>query len=311
MEIVFNNQVHLWFLISLPVVVLLHYIMNRYAVKRALTFANFAALERVAKKPVISKQILFLTMRLLTLTAIILALAGITIFYVGESSEFDFVIAIDTSSSMLAKDFTPTRLDATKEGTTRFLKGLSTNSEVGLVSFAGTSYIEAFLTNDRKKLLDAIENMDVKPTGGTDLGEAIITSTNMLLSTEKSKAVLLVSDGESNVGVPIEEAIQYANQHNVAVHTIGIGTEEGGLFEEANVILRLDEETLKTIANQTGGTYSRATDNERLFQAHERIASSTTSKRLSFNLSFVLIVVALLLLFIDWSLISTKYKVSP
>ncbi|MBI2663794.1 VWA domain-containing protein [Candidatus Woesearchaeota archaeon] len=311
MEIAFNNQLYLWFLLSVPIVIIIHYLTNKYAVTRALSFANFSSLERVAKPPIISKHVLFLIVRLLTLGAIIMALAGASFFYIGQSSEFDFVIAMDTSSSMLAKDFTPNRLEATKEGTIRFIRGLDSKAKVGIVSFGGTTYIESFLTDDRDKLIEAVEKIEIKSIGGTDIGSAIVTATNILLSTEKSRAVLLISDGESNIGLSLEQAIEYANENNVAVHTIGIGTEEGGLFEEANIILKLDEESLIKIAEETGATYSRATDNENLFAAHERLASATTARKLSFNLSLALIVAAFILLFADWALISTKYRVIP
>lgn len=311
MEISFGRPEYLWLLIGLPMVVVLHYLTNRYAVKRALTFANFAALERVAKKPVISAHLFFLAMRLFTISAVIFALADVTVNYLGRTSDFDFVIAVDSSSSMLARDFEPNRLEAAKQGVASFLGSLSGNSKVGIVSFAGTSFIESFLTDDRDALLKAVDNLAVTPTGGTDMGEAIITGANMLLSSNRSRAIVLISDGESNVGVPVEEAVQYANRYNIAVHTIGIATEEGGVVEGVNITLRLDERSLRAIANETGATYTRATDIGGLLSAHKSLSAATADKRLSLKLNFGLVAVALAMLLLDWALVSTKYRIIP
>ncbi len=319
-EITFSNPQFLWFFLSIPILFALHYISLKYIKRRALEFANFTALERVTKRPVLSKNYLLLLIRIGTLAFLILSVAGTTFWYFGQSSDFDFVLAIDASSSMLAGDFEPSRLSAAKETALEFVNSISSKVKIGVVSFAGTSYVEQRLTDDLSEVREVLGEINIKPIGGTDLGEAIITASNLLLAAEKkddlfvseeeANIIILITDGRSNVGVPIQEAIDYANTNHITVHTIGMGTEEGGIFAEANVVLSLDEEELKNIASLTNGNYYKAIDGSSLKKAYSEIATSTR-KKLSINLTIPLMLLALLSLFVDWGLINTKYSIIP
>ena len=103
---------------------------------------------------------------------------------------------------------------------------------------------------------------------------------------------------------------EYANKNNLNIYTIGIGTEEGGSPKGVNVTLTLDEETLKIIANETDGKYYKAESNEELKNVYKEIAYST-EKRLSLDLTIYLMLLALLTIFLDWGLVSTKYRRIP
>ncbi|MDP7323043.1 MAG: hypothetical protein QF729_03810, partial [Candidatus Woesearchaeota archaeon] len=96
----------------------------------------------------------------------------------------------------------------------------------------------------------------------------------------------------------------------VTVHTIGIGTEEGGTIPETDVISKLYEEELKKIASSTNGNYYRATDKEILEKAYGEIVSST-ERKISFNLTIPLMLLALISLFLDWGLVNTRYGIIP
>ena len=157
----------------------------------------------------------------------------------------------------------------------------------------------------------AIRNIDISNTGGTDMGEAIQTGTNMLIPQSKGKVLVLITDGRNNAGIPISQAVDYATKNDVVVYTIGMGTEEGGKIEGLEeAVFRLDEETLVAIAIGTDGEYFKVTDPGSLRQAYQNIGSSTT-RRVTTDLSLLLLILALLLLILEWFLSSTKYRILP
>lgn len=311
MNIVFNQPVYLWFFLSLPALIIVHFYTLRYAKGHALEFANFAALARVAKTPVLSKNLTLLVIRMFTLSCIILAVSGTIVWYSGMSTGKDFVLAIDASSSMLATDYEPTRLEVAKDTALKFLEKVPEKTRIGVVRFSGTAFVALRPTEDMLKVKDAIQSVEVQQVGGTDLGEAIITSSNLVSSEDKENSVILLTDGRSNIGIEPFEAINYANDNHVSIYAIGVGTEEGGLLEGTeNVILSLDEPTLKEIATRTNGKYYRAKTVEELNKAYEEIAN-VTLQRVSLNLTPPLILIALLASLTDWFLVNIRHRRIP
>ena len=163
------------------------------------------------------------------------------------------------------------------------------------------------------RIKSLVKNIQLRQVGGTNLGEAITTSVNLLLQSQKSKVIILLTDGRSNVGIPIQQAIDYANKNTVLVYTIGVATEEGGFIPElegGDALLRLDEQSLVQIATSTGGKYFKAVDKESLTNAYQQISSSAI-RRISTDLSLFFMVIAFSLLFIEWLLSTTKFKILP
>lgn len=317
MNVVFNNPSFLWFLLVVPLLIIVHFLTLKYGKKEALKFSNFEAIARVTKEKVsskpyasfMSKNTMVLAVRASALTLLILAVAGTVVWYEGKTSEFDFVLAIDASSSMLADDFSPNRLEATKVAANLFVDSLAQKSRVGIVTFSGTSFVEQKITEERMTLKEKINGIKVSKIGGTDLANAIITSSNLLTNEEdKGKAIILLTDGQSNVGMSVEDGIDYANKENVIIHTIGVGTEEGGKFTGSEIVSKLDEDTLKKIASLTGGEYFRADSKEGLAEAYKSIAGLNIRK-ISFNLTPLFMMVALLSLVLEWILIHTRYRI--
>ncbi len=311
-EISFTNPVYLWFLLSLPVLIISNSVNFKATKKKALKFANFEAISRVSGGQFIQKNVFLLVFRLLILLFIVLSVSGATITYLGKSTDSDYVLALDTSASMLVQDLIPNRIDAAKETLYSFLEYIPIETKVGLVSFSGVVLIESNLENDFNKIRSSIAKLDISQIGGTDIGNAIITSTNMLINEkdDRSKIMVLITDGQSNIGIPLPDAINYARQNNIIINTIGIGTEEGGQFIGTDVIAKLDEETLKTIALKTGGNYFKTETKEKLKDSFNEIAK-LNKKSISFNTSFSLLFIALILLLVEWALINTKNKIIP
>ena len=184
----------------------------------------------------------------------------------------DVIVALDVSSSMLAEDIKPNRLERAKRKISDLLNMME-GDRIGLVAFAGTSFVQCPLTLDygaARLFLSAIDTQLI-PVQGTALGNAIKTSVKAFRSQEKkSKALILITDGEDQTGKALSAA-KLAGDQGVKIYTIGIGGEIGaplpnssgaGGFrknQQGEVILsKLDETTLQQIALETGGSYVRS-----------------------------------------------------
>jgi Ca-activated chloride channel family protein len=182
----------------------------------------------------------------------------------------DLVVALDTSKSMLTTDVAPNRLARAKLAVQDLLAELQ-GDRIALVAFAGTAFVQCPLTLDRSAFLESLEAVDVGiiPRGGTNLTVAIDTALEAFEGRQGShQALVLITDGEDHEG-KVEDAIKHATERGVKVYTVGIGTAEGELIpiegggylkdRKGQVVKsRLDEETLKKIAIDTGGVYLHA-----------------------------------------------------
>lgn len=309
MDIVFNNPQFLWFMVAVPALVLLHFFSLKHAHKRAIKFANFEAMERATGETLIPKNMASLVLRVSILFLIVLSISGTTFSYQGRASDFDYALSIDASTSMLSDDMTPNRLEAAKSAAEIFVDEAPSQTNIGIVTFSGTPFIKSVLTSDKNKLEDILKNIEIESGGGTALGDAILTSASLLTVSDRDRIIILLTDGRSNTGMDIEDALGYADSKHISIHTIGIGTEAGGEFL-GGAISTLDEETLKAISEQTGGKYFRATTVSELEDAYRSIIS-TNVKKLTIDLSPYLLLVGLVLMFLEWSLASTRFKIIP
>ena len=180
----------------------------------------------------------------------------------------DIVLALDISSSMLATDLRPTRLESAKEVATKFV-GQRTDDNIGLVVFSGESLSLMPLTSDKAALVNAIKNVESGDLNdGTAIGDGIASAINRLVSgNAKSKSIILLTDGTNNAGdVAPATAAQIAKEKGIKIYTIGAGT-NGSIqitdpygFSTTTMETKIDEAALKNIANITGGKFFRATD---------------------------------------------------
>jgi len=200
----------------------------------------------------------------------------------------DIVMSLDISSSMLARDFKPDRLEASKELATEFISGRS-DDRMGLVVFSGESFTQCPLTTDHAVVINMMR--DIR-TGmikdGTAIGMGLATAINRLKDSKaKSKVIILMTDGVNNMGeiAPVTAA-EIAQSFNIRVYTIGVGsrgmapypvqTQYGRQYRQMKV--EIDEEVLKDIAETTNGKYFRATDNDQLKQIYQEIDKLEKSK---------------------------------
>ena len=188
----------------------------------------------------------------------------------------DIVLVIDISSSMLATDFKPNRLEVVKKTAKKFIKQRD-GDRLGILVFAGESFIQCPLTIDKDVLLSLMDEISVAQQSydGTAIGMAIANATNRLRNSEsKSKVMILLSDGSNNAGeLDPSTAADLAKQFNIKIYTIGAGTNDDVSFIPGRGYIRneIDEESLKNIATQTGGQYFRATNSKALEEIYSRI----------------------------------------
>lgn len=318
MDLVFNHPNMLWFLLAIPLLFFFHFFALKYVKARGMKFANFEALKRVTGENILTTNTFLLIFRLLTVTLIVFGVAGTVLWYKGMSNENDFVIAIDNSASMAAGDFDPNRLGAAKEEAKYFINALDSDARIGLVTFSGIANVKQVLVRNQAILLDDIDKITIDPAGSTDLGGAIITSTNLLLASQKGRTILLITDGSATTGVYLADSlarsIEYAKEKHVIVHAIGIGSNIGPigyLPEYYNISSVFNEENLILISNSTGGMYVNAKNNLALRQAYAKVNSASNEAYLSVDLTYYLILAALILLFVEWGLINTRFRRIP
>ncbi len=211
--------------------------------------------------------------------------------YTNTTTEgIDIVMAVDASTSMLAKDFIPDRLSVAKEVASEFI-GDRTGDRIGIVVFAGESFTQSPLTTDQSTLqtmLGRITSGVIED--GTAIGNGLATSINRLRESDsKSKVVILLTDGVNNRGeISPLTAAKIAKDMGIKVYTIGIGRhgtapypvfdERGREVDVVNMKVEIDEKILRDIATQTGGEYFRATDKKTLEAIYEQINTLEKSR---------------------------------
>jgi Ca-activated chloride channel family protein len=193
----------------------------------------------------------------------------------------DIIIALDMSSSMLARDFQPDRLGAAKSVATEFISGRMYD-RIGLVVFSAESYTQCPLTTDRAVLINLFQNLQPGLLeDGTAIGLGLANAVSRLKDSEaKSKVIILLTDGENNRGeIAPMTAAEIAKTFGVRVYTIGIGTVGTAPYpvqtpfgiQLRDMEVKIDEKTLQEIANITDGKYFRATDNRTLIEVYKEI----------------------------------------
>lgn len=295
----FQNPEFLWLLCALPVILFWYY----WRRKDSHPEMRFPEASWLAGSKFNRGAILYALpwlLRLLSIALLIVALArprSSEESTRSRSSEgIDIVMAVDVSASMLAQDLKPNRLEATKDVAGEFIEGRP-DDRIGLVVYAGESYTQTPLTSDHAILRNSLDDLRYGLIEqGTAIGMGLATSVNRLKESKaKSKVIILLTDGENNVGeIDPLTAAQWAQEFNIRVYTIGVGTKgkartpvaydnQGG-FMYNRVPVNIDEELLKKISDLTGAQYFRATDNEKLAEIYREIdkLEKTKLKELKF-----------------------------
>jgi Ca-activated chloride channel homolog len=317
-SIIFTNPSYLWMFLIVPFLIIVEFLSIKKSKTSAILFSNYEAIERVLSGDILgatsrsvlrSKNIAQVLLRALVYTLLILSVAGTSLVYNATVSKFDYVFTVDTSSSMLAEDFEPNRLEAAKLAASSFAGSLPEKTNYGIVTFASTSVVNLRMTSDLAEALSAIENIELQQTGGTAIGDAIITATNVF-DPANEKSIILITDGQSNVGTDPIQALVYAKENNVVIHSIGVATKEGGMVSNLNLLSKIDEEFLRALSNETDGRFFIVEDINSLDEAFKSI-SSPVEKDITVNISWILLLAGIVLLGLEWILINTIFKTIP
>ena len=281
----FGQPYYLLLILILPLLVLWYFKKGQNQ-EATIRFSNLDLISKSVIRNGKMKNMFFIIGRLFIMLLIIFALARPRLSDTIRESKteiVDILLVIDQSSSMLAQDFKPNRLEAAKEVAKKFIKDLE-GDRLGLIVFAGEPYIQCPLTRDINVLLEFTDEIEIidQEHDGTAIGMAIANSINRLRESDtKSKTIILLSDGSNNQGEldPITAA-GLAAKFDIKIYTVAAGThglapypvtDAWGRQVIQKVQVDVDEESLKEIAIITGGKFFRATDNKSLLKVYEDI----------------------------------------
>ena len=281
----------LW-LLAIPVLMVLHYIYLEKAGRHPHMRVSVAVPWKKSGPTLMNllRHVPFL-LRILALVMIVLAIArprSSEEFSKVDTEGIDIVLAMDVSTSMLARDFTPDRVSASKDIAIEFISQRPSD-RMGIVVFAGESFTQCPLTTDRATLINLMKEVE---TGliedGTAIGNGLATAVaRMKDSDAKSRVVILLTDGVNNSGeVSAKMAAEIAKTYGIRVYTIGVGKEGMAPYpvmtpwgvQVQNMKVEIDEALLKEIAESTGGRYFRATDNTKLAEIYSEINKMEKAK---------------------------------
>ncbi len=274
----------LW-LLAVPALLVVHYLWMELGARRPhLRVSTSSPWMRAGTSPLAVLRHLPFLLRTAALVLIIVAIArprSSTEVEKIDTEGIDITLAMDVSTSMLARDFTPDRISAAKDIAIEFI-AQRPSDRMAIVVFAGESYTQCPLTTDRATLINLMKEVQ---TGliedGTAIGNGLATAVaRMKDSDARSRVVILLTDGVNNSGeVSPQTAAEIAKTYGIRVYTIGVGANGMAPYpvmtpwgvEMQQMKVEIDENLLKGIADATGGRYFRATDNTKLSEIYSEI----------------------------------------
>lgn len=283
--ITFANPEYFYLLILIPLLII-WYIFRHKSRKAALTISGLTGFAGVRTPLKVYLRHSLFALRMLGLAILILAIArpqSKKSWQDLKTEGIDIVLALDISASMLAQDFKPNRIDASKQIAMEFIDSRP-DDRIGLVIFSGESFTQCPLTTDHsvlKNLFSGVKTGMIQD--GTAIGLGLATAVNRIQNSKaKSKVVILLTDGVNNMGsISPELAGELAQPFGIRVYTIGVGTQgmayspvavyPNGQYAYDYVKCDIDETVLKKIAGLTGGKYFRATNNDKLKKIYAEI----------------------------------------
>ncbi|MFO7710708.1 MAG: VWA domain-containing protein [Candidatus Woesearchaeota archaeon] len=294
----FINPHYLWGLMALPVMAYAYYRAMKKRDEKALKFSHVQAVRKMSLSW--RRHIMIILAGLLVLSLLI-ALADPHIPLKQTKKGVNVVLALDVSGSMKAEDYAPNRMEAAKLSAQKLVKELKPKDKVGIVIFHSGATTAAYLTSLQERALDKLSSISAND-GRTAIGDGLGLAIDMVTSIpNKKKVVILLSDGVNNAGViQPNEAISYAQENNIQVFTVGMGSEGktviGRDFFGRPQYAELDEELLQEIAHSTGGDYFKAVDERTLDNIYERISEEIEREKEDTSIKDWFIALALLIM---------------
>ena len=274
--IYFAQYKYLLLLLLVPAILIAHAVKLRLRHKRLLRLGDEALVKELMPSYSKAKGWLRTVLFALGFFCFVIGLARPQIgakLSEHEAKGAEIMICLDVSNSMLAEDYSPNRLERAKLAISRIVDRLQ-EDRIGLIVFAGSSFVQLPITTDyvsAKMFLNSIDTGSV-PVQGTAIGDAVLTAARSFSEqSEKSRAIIVITDGENHEDDPVDAARQVAEM-GIKVYTIGVGSlrgqpipKDGQLMKdkEGNIVVtRLDEGTLQQMAEAGGGAYVHAGNEE-------------------------------------------------
>jgi Ca-activated chloride channel family protein len=281
--VTFLSARHFWLLIPVVALAALYVVSELRRRDYVMRFTDVSLLASVApRRPQWFRRQIPAVLLLLALTSLVVSLARPAHASKIPRERATVMLAIDVSNSMAATDVSPTRLIAAKKGAQAFLDQLPARINVGLVSFSGTASVQVEPTRDRQAVRQAINGLELGPS--TAIGEGVfaclqaIKDSSARLRDAKGQPparIVLLSDGSTETGRSNDEAAQAAKAAKVPIDTIAYGTQDGAVVIQGHPIaVPVNEEALRQLASQTGGSYHRATSGDELKGVYRGLGSS-------------------------------------
>ena len=272
----FARALYLWLLLLIPVILIGYALLRRARRRRVRRFGDEALVQQLMPSWSGAKgwwrTVLFCLGFFCFAIGLARPLLGAKLVE-RETKGAEIMICLDVSKSMLAQDYSPDRLSRAKLAISRIVDRLQ-GDRIGLIIFAGSSFVQLPITTDyvsAKMFLNSIDTQSV-PVQGTAIGDAIVTAAKSFsIQSEKSRAIIVITDGENHEDDAVEAAKQVAST-GIRIFTVGVGSlqgqpipKDGNLMKDKDgniVVTRLDEETLKRIASVGNGAYVHAGNEE-------------------------------------------------
>ena len=286
----FSDPSFLYLLLIVPASIAF-YVLKQHKASASLRMPGLKPLEKTGTtiRNYLQHFLFAIRMTAVLLLIIVLARPQFTDKFQDVSTEgIDIILTLDISGSMLARDFKPDRLEASKDVATEFISGRPYD-RIGLVVFSGESFTQCPLTTDHAVLINLLREIQSGMIeDGTAIGMGLANAVNRIKDSDaKSKVIILLTDGINNRGeIAPATAAGIAKTFGVRVYTIGVGTQGTAPYpvqtpfgmQYQNMPVEIDEAILKDIAQTTGGRYFRATDNDKLVQVYSEIDKLEKSK---------------------------------
>lgn len=272
----FASPLYLWLLVLVPLIPVIYGVLRSLRRRRIRRFGDEALVRELMPSWSGAKGWVRIVLFALAFFFFVLGIARPQMgakLKEHETKGAEIMICLDVSNSMLAEDYSPSRLDRAKLAISRVVDKLQ-GDRIGLIIFAGSSFVQLPITTDyisAKMFLGNINTGSV-PVQGTAIGDAILTAAKSFSAqSEKSRAIIVITDGENHEDDAVEAAKQ-ASELGIKVYTIGVGSQQGQPIpidgellkdKDGNIVVsRLDEGTLKQIAAAGGGAYVHAGNEE-------------------------------------------------
>jgi len=314
MEYEFGYWYVLFALLVLPGFFFLYRFYTRSKKSNSLKFSNLQLVKSsLSTQSQIRKHLPFILI-LVAVAFIIIGLADPRIPLENVKEGVNVVLVLDGSGSMAASDYLPTRLESAKNAAEILIDSLEPNDHAGIVLFESGATTVSYLTPFKDKTIDDLQAIRQRD-GATAIGDGLVLGIDMANSIpNKKKVVILLSDGDHNAGVVTpSEAVQYALQKKIQIHTIGMGSEEpvllGTNIYGNPLYAELNEAELMAIAGAANGRYYKSIDNDSLSEIFEDISDDIERELEQVSIKDYFFVAAAVILAANIYIVYGKYKI--